>query len=181
MSTKIYTAYRFPKSLDLFDVMNKVKDDGLRIVKQRMRYYYEVIIEQGKTIDETHDIIIKLYKEAVVSSQNNPFNFDMCIGIHEHEDYYYLIPYGIIDNDKWNFLDDNLQLEEFGYYDNTDKPENISDDEWNERGRIWCEINDAGWQKQLICVISEYDNFWQISPWLDLKKKQIKKEVKEEC
>lgn len=81
-----------------------------------MRHYYGVIIEQGKTVDKTHEIITKLYKEAVVSSENNPFNFDMQIGIHEHEDYYYLIPYGVIDYDRWDFLDDNPQLEEFGYY-----------------------------------------------------------------
>lgn len=176
MSTKIYTAYRFPKTLGLFDVMNKVKVDGLKVVKQRMRHYYDVIIEQGKTVEETHDIIAKLYKEAVVSSESNPFNFDMCISVHEHEDYYYLIPYGIIDYGRWDFLDNNTHLEEFGYYDNTDKPENISVKEWNDRGRIWYEIDDTGWQGQLVCVISEYDDFWRISPWLDLKREEFKKD-----
>lgn len=33
MSTKIYNAYRFPKTLGLFDVMSKIKEDGLKVVK----------------------------------------------------------------------------------------------------------------------------------------------------
>ena len=177
MSTKIYNAYRFPKTLGLFDVMNKVKEDGLKVVKHRMRHYYDVIIEQGKTVEETHDIIIKLYKEAVVSTENNPFNFDMQIGIHEYKNYYYLIPYGVVDYGRWDFLDTNPQLGEFGYYDNTDKPQNISDEDWDERGRIWNAI-DIDWQRQLVCVISEFDDFWRISPWLDLKREEIKKDEK---
>ena len=176
MSTKIYTAYRFPKTLGLFDVMAKVREDGLVVVKQRMRHYYDVIKEQGKTVEETHEIITKFYKEAVVSSEKNPFNFDMCIGIHEYEDYYYLIPYGVIEYDRWDFLDNNLRLEEFGYWDNTEKPENILDKRWDERERIWEGIIDAGWQRQLVCVISEFDDFWRISPWLDLKREEFKKE-----
>jgi len=174
MSTKIYNAYRFPKNLGLFDVMNKIKEDGLKIVKQRMLHYYNVIMEQGKTVDEVHDIITKLYKKAVVSLENNPFNFDMQIGIHEFEDYYYLIPYGVIDYGKWDFLDNNMQLEEFGYWNNTDKPEKLSNKEWDERGRIWNAI-DTNWQRQLVCVISEYDDFWRLSPWLDLKKDEFNK------
>lgn len=177
MSTKIFNAYRFHKNLGLFDIMYKVKEDGLKIVKQRMRHYYDVIMEQGKTVDETHEIITKLYKEAVVSLENNPFNFDMCIGIHEYEDYYYLIPYGVVDYDRWDFLDNNPQLEEFGYWDNTDKPEEISDGEWEERGRIWYAIIDAGWARQLVCDINNFDDFWQVSPYFDLSTDELRRKT----
>ncbi|MCK4526130.1 hypothetical protein KAW18_02065 [candidate division WOR-3 bacterium] len=164
--------------MGLFDVMSKIKEDGLKVVKQQMRHYYNVIIEQGKTVDETHDIIIKLYKDAVVSTEKNPFNFDMCVSIHEYEDYYYLIPYGVIEYDRWDFLDNNPQLEEFGYYNNTDKPENVSDRDWDDRELIWNAIIDV-WERQLVCIISEYDDFWRISPWLDLKREEFEKSKKE--
>ncbi|MCK4258063.1 MAG: hypothetical protein KAX49_03745 [Halanaerobiales bacterium] len=178
MSTKIYTAYRFPKELGLFNVMSKIYEDGLEVVIQRMRKYYNIlIIEQGKTIDEAHEVIIKYYKEAVVSSERNPLNFDMKIGIHEYEEYYYIIPYGEMDYEQWDFLDDNLQLEDFAYWNNTDKPKEITNDEWDERERIWNAMFDTKWiEKQLILVISEYDDFWRISPWLDLKREEYKKE-----
>jgi len=56
--------------------------------------------------------------------------------IREDGEYYYMTP---DDTDKWDYkpLYDIGGVEDFRYWNNTDRPEGVSAEEWRVRGEVW--------------------------------------------
>lgn len=77
-----------------------------------------------------------------------PFNYDQNICIFPLEDKTLFLAYGdelenelrrILDSDEIADVEfrNKFGLSEYGYWNNTDKPEELTDAEWSERGKIW--------------------------------------------
>jgi len=60
-----------------------------------------------------------------------------------HDDgYVYIIPWGrsSISDSLSELIDQIDWIEEYGYWNNTDGPEQISEDEWDARSKKWVEV-----------------------------------------
>jgi hypothetical protein len=72
-------------------------------------------------------------------------NLDSSVGIHPNEDgYFYAILYNgeSVKVDETNFPD---WVEEYSYFNNSDTPEGITEEEWESRGEKWDEMIDGQW------------------------------------
>lgn len=164
MSTKIYTAYRLPtKHLNKFlietnEVMfnNVVKRLNLLMDKLKPEGYYQLLLKQWKDkawVDKIFeregkaarfgrlDAILSACKEAAQSPRRD-IMFDIECGwfIRISNKYAYVIPYGEA------YTHDNLKLqdyvEDYSYWNNTDRPENISPARWGARAKKWNDFFD---------------------------------------
>jgi len=64
------------------------------------------------------------------------------------------------------------ELEDFHYQNHTDRPDNISEEDWDGRYRVWSELTE-NWRLVLVLPICNTKCFYQIDPWMELSRKII--------
>ena len=161
MSTKIYYAYRFHRSkLEHFlefarnlvftratvrmeQLMDTVGDELARTVPAGIAD--DERIDNEKWLDEggeRFNRLSKAFELPIVASRKGVrgFNLDSWMNLWPNGDYWYVIPEwpdgsGI---DREKDLPD--YVEEYGYWDNVDQPEGVTDAEWDLRANKWKEI-----------------------------------------
>jgi len=67
-----------------------------------------------------------------------PLNVGASIVIYPFDGGIYLLPFIGNKYDALSEISDKFQ--EYGYWDNTDRPASISDEEWDERARVWTSV-----------------------------------------
>lgn len=184
MSTKIYTAYKLnnPETFEewLGDTRNTVLYNGYQIFKEHMitlmshKGIPENDEEYGVLILETYLVIKDLYRNA--AAQNLAmYNWDasLCINIYEGD--YYIRPYPTImgiTGEIWDFLNNDTNLTFFGYWDQTDRPDDTCIEEWEYRKDIWDAICDPiKFQSipNLMLDIITVDSHIDIMDWLRVR------------
>jgi hypothetical protein len=84
------------------------------------------------------------YLASQASNVRSPLDFDCSLTVYWYKGWGYLIPL-IGDGYGWRgqcpFLKAGSTLTNFSYWNNTDKPKNVSVADWAERERLWNEIN----------------------------------------
>ncbi len=66
-------------------------------------------------------------------------------------------------------------LQDFKYFNNTDKPKNVSSRDWNRRARVWREVVDEPkWSDRFVVEIVAYGRFDYIDPWLEMARADAK-------
>lgn len=192
MSTKVYTAYRLKNSRDLWPVVRDIKQRGKRAVQRELAKVYELTRASVDTSTEEyksalhyydgddwlarHRIAQRLlgdaYRKQLGSSQRDEYNFDVSVGIWERSGTMYLIPYcDMFLRNVLDFMKRDKRLEDFAYWNNTDKPPRISNAEWNKRGKVWSTIDAAGWENHLAIDVCSWSAWYLIDPWLNLGRK----------
>jgi hypothetical protein len=158
MSTKIYEAYRLPiKNLNKF--LERAKNHSINKVSERVQMlmdnmkpegFYKVLLKkykEEKYIKEhfndgspsrytQFDVVMDCCKEAAAGSRRDPI-FDIECGwtARLYDDDAFLIPYGEGYLRK-GFRKPKL-TKDFSYWNNTDKPTNVSNAEWDRRYKTW--------------------------------------------
>lgn len=122
MSTKIYYGKKV-KAKTLADVKDVVEK-----IKKKHNDYVLNFFEGGKptSAENFSKVIWDTVKE---------FDLDVGIGYDRETESFYLVlmgAHGICAN-----LDSVEELEEFSYWDNTDPPDDVSEEEFIKRGRVW--------------------------------------------
>lgn len=101
------------------------------------------------------------YKKQLGQFERDLFNFDVVITVRPKQGRFYLIGYcDMLMRHTLDFLANDERLEYYGYWNNTDKPDETSTREWNKRGKVWREF-DKHWENQLtldICTWESYTN-----------------------
>lgn len=153
MSTKIYNGFRMPKS---FDSLNRINDEFREkgsilmnslldetVVKMSVRNLDIDIVSQNDTnknyIMDSLSRINDEYREIKTSSKNNPyfdFECELSIMIPPSGDHIYLIAYTCKD-EYIRLLESIDGVEEYAYWNNTDPPDDIDEDIWDQRGKDW--------------------------------------------
>jgi len=153
MSTKIYEGYRFPVE-HLNDFIDHVREHQLAALVEKVRALMalvpdERVREELSTWEAVPDDIEKVKQyirwsivaerlcEASQRPEKSLFAVDSGWNFWLHGRFVYAIPWG------QEFEHRALELpyvEDFAYWDNTDPPENVSDEEWKRRGEIWEEV-----------------------------------------
>lgn len=170
MSLKAYDAWRLKEGVDPWDFIRhvrltsypKLKAYFTELMDQLMQGYANADEEKKKEIRKLYGLkedkadltnydlsywLYKKYKEASQSPyRGEPFDFDVELSIRKYEGRYYVMPHasGPLRH-ILSFLDEpNEWVEEYGYWDNTDKPEELTEEEWAERAAVWYPLSEYG-------------------------------------
>jgi hypothetical protein len=135
MSTKIYNAWRFPHS-NLADFIDQIH-----------AHMMEKIISQAKKLMEGVDKdyhpdkpgqLKKILFNAYILSKSHYriFNFDCGVNLYPQKRWIYALPYGGYYTFE-TFEPNGKNIEEYSYWNNSDKPDEISTRSWNTRAKNW--------------------------------------------
>jgi hypothetical protein len=186
MSTKIYRAYRLNKNSDFWPFVSDTKKRGVEEVQKVLRSLYTSmagVVEQ-KDVDAyierfgsrsesrarheiAHQRAREGYRDQLGRSERDVFDFDVCIAIRNHKRRIYLIPYcDSLMRKTLDFLDQDPRLDDFAYWNNTDRKEEVSAREWKHRGKIWDEM-DKKWQEFVHLDICSWSAFPYVDPYFN--------------
>lgn len=151
MSTKIYTGFEFvsrkkDKYADILKVAKEYRASTKEIVDSYLR---GVLIQKAvKIYDLTTSGILEIPSnmehtplwsaQNLVESFRDRLQIDVAFTVHPHKDRIFGIFFGTpFLFDKWLEIP---QVREFGYYNNTDRPDYIPVKDWRKRANIWNSI-----------------------------------------
>lgn len=156
MSTKIYAAWRMPVSR-LNEFLEKVGKQMLRRVGKATLGFMaamkaevvekktQEIIFQPRANDEKYvesirkfarfQIVMDEAAKASMRLERHPFDFDCGFNVWLYKGRAYVIPWG----EPWTR--DKIRVpswaEDYAYWNNTDRPNRVSQKAWDARGRTW--------------------------------------------
>lgn len=187
ISTKIYEAYRFPKERlnDFIDFIDeKILPDILEYGNELFDNLTEEGIKKALKEKDVEDInVSELFKremafdyyikKAINGNKRDIADLSASYNFWIRGDYVYTIPY--IEDWLYEDFDYPEWVEDYSYWNNADKPEDISEKKWGERRELWNKINN-NWDKgRLVHNIMTSDG----NRWYRLKT-YIRKQHREE-
>jgi hypothetical protein len=151
MSTKIYNGWKLNvTSEELYPLLWKIKGEALKIIKNNLRdiYYLKPITTTaGDHALKVERELINNVNKDVSNMVRSPFDPDCNLCIYPYNNEFYARSFcdrvSLIVKNSLDFLEHMEEIEEFCYYNNTDKPDNLSDKEWSNRECIWNNIMSA--------------------------------------
>jgi hypothetical protein len=145
MSIKIYEAYLFlGKQEELIPTLVKWRARAI----SRMSFCMKLLMNQRKPESEFSEawnaLVIDVKKDSI-NAQRSYLDFNLGVGIHQVGSLIAIRPFYESINraarDTMAFLKDELLLAPFEYWNNTDQPEEVSDEEWDEQKNFWNETD----------------------------------------
>lgn len=202
MSTKIYTAYRVKKGHDLWETLQRIRKKAEKGIDGVLRDLAKSLLQGSKENKDLKRLILDLsghkdadidkvidlddvfyymgeqYSRQQTSSQRDPFDFNVSVGVWQHKGWFLLIPYcdGFM-RKVLDFMKRDKSLEDYSYWNNTDQPKNVSSKKWNERGEVW-DIVREDWRTNLALEILTPQNYYLYNFWLDDQLKEASKKAK---
>lgn len=170
MSTKIYYAYRIPKSRDILKDLLRIKEIGMEMIAEDSKYlqllhglFMKDVAKKLK--DNPNDRWNLETKKENINGEFNKHAFDFfrflennsksslkadmstqfdCSIFYDRKYWYikFFPNYGI----EYRILEkavEELQFEDFHYQDSTDRPENITARAYNAREKKWDELTES--------------------------------------
>jgi hypothetical protein len=174
MSTKIYNAYITTLSIDnIHKYLFKLKDEYWVWCKEWVLSKYP----EGKV--PSYLDMMKIIEEAIRSGRNEPLNVSASVAIYPKNNYTLIqfigFPYPLMK--RWTKRPTFRQkFKDYHYQNQVDKPESISDIDWNDRSKIWDSVFCAsrGWSPASAGLIMEFAGLCNISEFcLFIKEKKI--------
>lgn len=116
--------------------------------------------------------MLNRYGETQKDLNVSRWALDTSITIRKYEDHYYIIPYcdrrcllgGLL-----SFLAEDNRLEDYVYWNNADKPEDVSLEEWRERGNVWNELTEIDrWPSYLVLDIVSWTGWHEVTPMIEV-------------
>lgn len=163
MSTKIYDAYRIPICRRLFNVTEFTRLFNKICLKSVIGFLKKYPINE-KTIKETRKqlfgrqrklsnsytdgdiVLIYQLSEWMYASKkgyNDIYHMDCSFNMWMDGEWAYVIPYVANGINMRKLLP--KWCEYYGYWNNSDPEEGISEEEWEERGAIWAKVATDDW------------------------------------
>jgi hypothetical protein len=159
MSTKIYRGFRF-RSHDLFDIHNVIAAWRIELAELQRRDMASVLAGLSLEIIDRNAVnprrnagknpfraareeVRTRQKEILGSGLRDPevdFDFELSILPHEGR------IYGMVFSERPHWVNRWLakdEVEDFSYWNSTDRPDGVSEEEWGTRGGIWQRIFQA--------------------------------------
>lgn len=160
MSTKIYSGFYTKKDLYNFNketfkfqeiMFQKLRKLFLKTFVDEMLFIFDEIntnndfilnkkyLMHGAKSISLFNYMKKILEKSINSPASNSFNsLNFSYVIFPLSDKLLIIPFG--SNDNILFFKEYFKLNEYGYWDNSDQPSNILDEEWEQRKRDWGEV-----------------------------------------
>lgn len=198
MSTVIYTAYRSKLGVNPFALSEKIRDTLMPKIEDKIRDQVkfwqampeveframvtnmelkrpngmELTLPDKLTPLTYSDVLQACYKNQAINPYKNSFDLNFRLTFRGYKNRVYVIPctgcfYGNGSlTSKW--VESVPGLEEYGYWNNTDQPDNISNQAWAKRSEAWNYMIENKWDNYLTIELVTIDNFFQVSPiWKD--------------
>lgn len=188
MSIKVYYAYRTPKK-NWIATVDRLRAEAKRIAQDLLKDKILLIQSNEKavaqiagdlgtgrsttTIFEIDSWLQQQFKNQINSSRRNSYDFSASAALRFHGNWVYLIPYNGDGMYKlWDFLKKDPEAwgwQEYGYWNNTDQPDEVSPQEWGRRRKIWRHLTeDAIWRNFLVMEVLNVENWIYVSPMWDM-------------
>lgn len=164
MSSKIYDAFRVSKKVDIKDLIDKMRSIAIDVVSNSYDYLYLIHAMASKSAAEKKDTdkfamsayeeiinnefgifaemwMFSMIKNAETSSEKNMLDCSLNAVCTFDEDYWYIkfFSNSNISREILNIIKE-LDLEDYHYQNQTDPPEDITDEEYSKRGKKWEEL-----------------------------------------
>lgn len=156
MSIKVYEAYRGRNIFDIYNIQRKLIKDLRQIVQEVFRKKSEKkkISLWTNFNNISDDILLK------------KINLEYIFMVREYNKHFFIIPhisddlFMLIGKENAMYLKNSYShLEEYSFWNNSDKPENIPTRKWNDRGKFWDKVLDESYAT---FVIIDKNNFVKI-------------------
>lgn len=152
MSTKTFHAYRLPRDFDIIPVLMDIrKEVDKSLARDRLE---KLVLSSTKSADQQSLWINSDY--FPVGTERYPDDYchivetplaesstELVFITHllSHEDYWYVIASGHLWTERlFHSKMDELGAEPYSYWNSSDHPDDVSDDEWEKRGNTWSKI-----------------------------------------
>lgn len=193
MSTRAKNAYRLRRPGELWGLSQDIQVWGRREARNVLRKLYEDVAKHVDTraceeysnglryyeglgkenaaaaarLYAAHALVMDAYKKQLHEPYRSPYDFRAMVVVHRHRRNIYLCA---IEGDGMrgvlSFLGADARLAEYSYDSSTDRPKEVSPQEWLGRGKVWSEIESrvrAGVYTVVPVVGS--DNFADVDPF----------------
>lgn len=156
MSTKIYTAYRFPKGR-LAEFLGDFREQTIPQLKRVIDAYLEAINYNAfmKELLERHPDLYEFSQEGFViagiqwiAKVSERSALQCALNLWPYGKYFYAVPY--FPMLEWQSLvsyNNPNWVQPYHYWDNTDRDETISRRAWNQRGKVWEKVCLEDWSR----------------------------------
>jgi hypothetical protein len=183
MSTKIYYAWRIPRS-KLNEFTDIIREATWAWLLERIDGWMAAVSDEAvqQRLDEEHEARLKLYEdkdvpwyvqkgevspatrwrfleqeiiEACTDARKRYHDSDASFNFWVRGRHVYIIPYGkaVLPDDKPDWIQD------YSYWDNSDHPDGITYRQWEARGVMWHKVCLDNWDKNRYHhIISKFDN-----------------------
>lgn len=164
MSVKIYTAYRVKTGVDLWPLLREIRLKAEARAKAALWQLYPIVAEApSKAFRKMYDNYVAQFAE----SSKNEWDLDVNIAIWRAGRRYVMIPFSgsghfhhVLD-----FLKTNKSLEDYSYWNNTDRPPHVTAQAWQARATTWGRILEGnGWDDHLVLDIVSVTGFNRVNP-----------------
>lgn len=183
MSTKVYQAWSVRTDILLDRMIDITK-------KARHRAYKEIskqlLMKNCNSLEEKNPFRMAMflwseYKAQSIKGGRNAFDFTLHLNIRFLDEYAYIIPYGdMLLKNVWGFLDHERGFDDFCYWNNTDPLEDVDEDEWEMRGKVWGQFDDEGWENnslRLVVIEPDFGSLFGLEKYYEPEYKRLKKRL----
>ncbi len=111
------------------------------------------------------------YGAQLASRARSTWNLDVSVSVRELDGACYLIPHCdrvSLVGGSLDFLAEFTGLEAYGYWNNADKPDDVSDHEWDQRRDVWGRMLDR-WSEYVSLDIVTFGSFHEVSPAAEMR------------
>jgi hypothetical protein len=116
------------------------------------------------------------YGEQLTRYQRDLWALDVAVTMRRYRGTFYLIPYcdrACLFGKLLDFMADDERLEDFGYWNNTDPPEDVSSQAWTWRGTVWNDLTkDELWAEYVTVDIVSWPGWSDVSPMMDVARER---------
>jgi hypothetical protein len=180
--------YRLKKAKDLWKLVADIKSIGALKTQAALNEAFLAIMG---AVDETSETYLKLrsegleeglarariaenamrdgFKRAVAASVKDPFDFNVWVSFRRFRKKIYVFPgCSMLLCNVLDFLAEDPRVEDFWYDNRGDKPEEIEQEEWDKRAKVWDKLAYAPeYENALHLDICSWDLWWKMNPYMD--------------
>jgi hypothetical protein len=188
MGISVSSAYRLKKSKDFWPLVSDIQKVGTLKTKAALNEFFLGLMGAVEVTSEAYlkyraeglaegparaRIAEKLmrdgYKASNVSSSRDPFDFNVWVSFRHFKRRIYVFPgCDMMLRNVLDFLAEDPRLEEFWYDNRGDKPDELTQEEWNKRAKVWEKLAYAPeYESALHLDVSKWDMWWKMNPYMD--------------
>ena len=166
MSIKIYDMYKYHGSVfELMQWLNKYRRAYERVATREVSFMIGSCWTPEHTLNKANKKeyvlwmngdakgfhfnyfnLVDLLRDAINAGLNDPMNINASVVVYPYKDEVYVkffgLDFGTRDYSKWlrRHIDKNEKFEDYSYWNNTDEPEDVTREEWEQRGNFFDEV-----------------------------------------
>lgn len=193
MSLTVYEGYRLGAKVELDSYLHKVGARARQGVVAALRSRYEhlaaiipdddpeltVFLGEGRRAAKLRLAELRVRNQyRAQAGKCDLDNFDASLSFWYLGRRIYLVPHHnpLATPRLWKFLQEDDNLEDYSFWNNGERPEEVSYRVWKQRGKVWEKIfsRSWGWETRLQFLVFETSTYFLINPIQDMVRAESK-------